>query len=146
MDLNGNVYGIDTSGNLYSAPWVTSNPVWTHKAAQYTFPAGSTVTPKGLTASIEGSLLVSITVVTASPVTTTDYLFGLSMDGTTYYTNSGPSSTVSGTAAQYTGLSSIDLLYFNVVLNTDHNVYSMDVMRLMHLLLPYAAKYLGSLL
>jgi len=145
MDINAKVYDLDTAGNLYSSPHTTGTAVWTPLAATYTYPAG-THAPLGLTVSLEGSVIVSMSVTTTSPAATTNYLLGLSMDGTNYYSNSGPASTTAGTAAVYTGLSSIDLLYFNVVLNTDHNVYSMDVMRLMHMLLPYAAKYLSSMI
>jgi len=147
MDINAKVYALDTHGNLYSSPHATVSPVWTALAATYTYPSGSTHVPLGLSVTLEGSVIVSMSVTTTTPsVAVTNYLLGLSMDGTTYYSHSGPASTTSGTAAVYSGLSSIDFLYFNVILNTDHNVYSMDVLRLMHILLPYAAKYLGSML
>jgi len=85
-------------------------------------------------------------VTTTSPVATTNYLFGLSLDKSTYYGNNGPASTTSGTAAVYTGLNSIDFLYINCVLNTDQNVYSMDFLGIMKLAMPYLAKYAGSLI
>jgi len=99
LDLNANVYALDAKGNLFYAPHSTSTAVWVQKATQYTYPSGATVVPNGLTVSLEGSVLVSIKVTSGSPSTVVNYLFGLSMDGKTYYTNSGPSSTTSGTPA-----------------------------------------------
>jgi len=137
MDALANVYALDAQGALYKAAWAASSPSFTKIAASYTPPNGATLSPNGLTASLEGSVLVSMAITTTGPTVTTNYLFGLTLDTKNFYQNSGPPTTTSGTAAVYTGLSSCDFLYFNVVLNTDHNVYSMDVLRINHLAWPY---------